>query len=133
MLPGREHSYRTIFENAAMSIWEEDFSWCKVAIDTLKQNGIKEFRQYFKTHPEFVADALRHVKILDVNERSIKLFGANDKEELMISLNHIFIPETMPVFIEALIAVADGSSYFESEAVVRTLQGSRLTVHFIIS
>jgi PAS domain S-box-containing protein len=133
MLAGREHSYRTIFENAALSLWEEDFSWCKAAIDKLKHDGITEFRQYFKTHPEFVADALRQVRILDVNQRSVKLFGAKDKEELMISLNRIFVPETMPVFVEELVAIAEGNSFLESEAVVQSLQGRRLTVHFTIS
>jgi PAS domain S-box-containing protein len=49
-----ERRYRYIFDSAGVSIWEEDFSQVKAAIDELKATDIGDFREYVATHPEFV-------------------------------------------------------------------------------
>ena len=33
-------------------------------------------------------------KILDVNDVTVKLFGARSKDELLVSLHKVFLPET---------------------------------------
>ena len=38
------------------------------------------------------------VKIVDVNDATVKLFGAQSKDELLVSLRAIFTPETQDVF-----------------------------------
>ena len=80
-----ERRYRYIFQSTGVSIWEGDFSPVKVEIDELKTRGAQEFRQYLAAHPEFVDRAMRMVKILDVNEATIELFRAQDKQELLAS------------------------------------------------
>jgi PAS domain-containing protein len=49
-----ERRYRYIFDSAGVSIWEEDFSQVKAAIDELKATDIGDFREYVARHPEFV-------------------------------------------------------------------------------
>src|SRR5438132_6416369 len=56
-----ERRYRNIFQTAGVSIWEEDFSRVKVAIDQLKAQGIRDFRRYLATNPEFVNQAITMV------------------------------------------------------------------------
>src|SRR5262245_25617853 len=46
-----ERRYRSIFQGAGVSIWEEDFSQVKAAIDDLKAGGVHDFRQYLASHP----------------------------------------------------------------------------------
>jgi len=75
-----EQRYRNIFETAGVSIWEEDFSEVKAAIESLKAQGVRDFRQYIAAHPEFVRQAVAMVKIVDVNDATVKLFGATSKE-----------------------------------------------------
>jgi len=77
-----ERRYRHIFQSTGVSIWEEDFSQVKIAIDDLKAGGVQDFRQYLAAHPEFVEQAISMVKILDVNEATVELFGARNKQEL---------------------------------------------------
>ncbi|MBT1688637.1 PAS domain-containing sensor histidine kinase [Dawidia soli] len=129
----RELRYRTIFESAAVSIWEEDFSWCKSALRNLGLEETKDIRKYLAGNPDFVRQALLNIKVLDVNQQSLKLFEAKSKDELMTSLDKVFVPETLPVFIEELAAIAEGSSYFESEAIVKTLNGQLRNVLLTIS
>jgi PAS domain S-box-containing protein len=132
-LRDRERRYREIFDAAAVSIWEEDFSAVKTAIEELTASGIGDIRAYFDEHPQFVRQALRAVRIVDVNPQSLTLFGADTKEDLMASLDRIFLPETLEVFREELVAIAEGRRYFASEAPARTLQGERREMLFTIS
>src|SRR5882757_8628699 len=71
-----ERRYRHIFQTAGVSIWEEDFSQVKAAIDDLKAQGIREFARHFATHPEFVRRAIALVNIVNVNDTTIKLLAA---------------------------------------------------------
>jgi len=128
-----ERRYRNIFETAGVSIWEEDFSQVKAAIDDLKVQGVRDFRQYLAAHPEFVRQAISMVKIVDVNDATVKVFGAQSKDELLRSLHAIFAPETQDVFAAELVAIAEGRTSFESETVLQNLQGDILTVLFTMT
>ena len=128
-----EKRYRHIFQTTGVSIWEEDFSQVKAAIDELKREGVRDFSQYFAMHPEFVRQAISMVKIVDVNHATVRLFAAQSKDELLVSLHKIFLPETHEVFVRELIAIAEGRTSFEYETVVQTLKGDRLAVLFTIT
>jgi len=123
-----ERRYRYIFQSTGVSIWEEDFSQVKMAIDDLKAGGVQDFRQYLAAHPEFVSQAISMVKILDVNEATVELFAAHDKHELLASLDKVFTPETREVFAGELIALAEGRTWFQSQASLKTLKGDRISV-----
>jgi len=125
--------YRNIFQMADVSIWEQDFSQVKAAIDELKAQGIRDFRRYFGEHPEFVARAVQLVQVIDVNDATLRLYGAQSKEELLVSLDKVFTPETLDVFVGELIAVAEGRTSFAAETVERTLGGERLDIAFTIA
>ena len=128
-----ERRYRYIFQSTGVSIWEEDFSQVKTAIDEVKAGGVEDFRQYLAAHPEFVERAMSSVRILDVNDASVELFGARDKQELLVSLDKILTPETHDVFAAELIALAEGKTWFESQTPLQTLKGDRLSVLLTIA
>jgi PAS domain S-box-containing protein len=128
-----EKRYRHIFESTGVSIWEEDFSRVKAAIEKLRASAVRDFRAYFTAHPPFVRDAIKMVKIVDVNTASLKLFAADSKEQLLTSLDKVFVAETDEVFMEELVAIAEGHTSFGAETVLQTLKGERLTVLFTIT
>ncbi len=128
-----EKRYRHIFESTGVSIWEEDFSRVKAAIDDLRSSGVRDFRAYFAAHPQFVQDAIATVKVVDVNAVSVKLFAAESKAELLASLDRIFVAETYEAFIAQLVAIAEGRTLFEAETVLQTLKGELLTALFTIT
>jgi PAS domain S-box-containing protein len=127
-----EARYRHIFQTAGVSLWEEDFSGVKAAIDGLKAQGVTDFREYLATHPEFVLQAISLVKIIDVNDTTLTLLQARSKGELLVSLHTVFTPETQEVFAGELIAIAEGRTTFEAESVLQTMEGNRLSVFFTI-
>ena len=122
----REWRYRRIFESSGVSIWDEDFTAVKNAIESLRSAGVRDFRQYFADHPEFVERCIASVTITDVNEESLRMFGAQNKQELSQSLANIFDAQTREVFVGELVAIAEGQPRFEAEAALKTLRGERL-------
>jgi PAS domain S-box-containing protein len=132
-LQASERKYRNIFQSVGVSIWEEDFSEVKAAIDALKAQGVTDFRRYLAEHPEFTRRAMATVKVLDVNDAAIELFGARTKDDLLVSLNRLFVPETEAAFAQKLIAMAEGRTSFAAETVLRSLKGERLEVLFTIT
>ena len=129
-----EERYRTIFESAAVAIMEQDFTEVLATLNGLKAQGVTDFRKYFSEHPEASLEAVRAVKVLDVNQQSLKLFGAAVKIELRHSLDQVFLPETLAVFVEELVTLAKGGQHFETETAMQTMQGERrdvlLTIQF---
>src|SRR3972149_619419 len=123
-----EERYQHIFQTTTVSIWEEDVSELKAAIDGLKSKGVKDFRSYLDEHPEFIQSAVNMIRIVDVNNATMKLYGAQNKEQLLGSLEKVFTPESYHVFKEALLAITEGKTYFESETVNQTLQGKRIDI-----
>jgi PAS domain S-box-containing protein len=128
-----EGRYRHIFQSAGVSIWEEDFSRVKAAIDDLKARGVTDFREYLATHPDFIQQAISLVNIIDVNDTTLTLLQARSKDELLVSLDRVFLPDTQEAFADELIAIAEGRTRFEAETVLQTLEGKRLSVLFTIA
>ncbi|TAI62482.1 ATP-binding protein [Bradyrhizobium sp. Leo170] len=128
-----ERRYKSIFRTAGVSIWEEDFSQIKAAIDELRVEGVENFRAYFAAHPEFVRESISCAKVVDVNDATVELFKAQSKDELLHSLDAVFTSETLEAFAGELIAVAEEHPYFSAETILQTLKGDKLTVLLAIT
>jgi PAS domain S-box-containing protein len=116
-----------------VAIWEEDFSPVLDMLDELRRSGITDLRGWLDADPGRVDEAVRRVRVIDVNDRAVELFEATDKRDLLSGLEGIFLPETANAFIEELMALWEGPGFVESESVVRTLRGRRLDVTFTIA
>jgi len=127
-LRASEARYRNIFETAAVSIWEEDFSAVKAAIEELRQQGITDFERYLDEHPQFLHLAAQKIRVRDVNSTTVRMFGAQNKDQLLDNLAKIIPADALSVLKEEILAIAAGKTYFASETVNCTLQGKRIDV-----
>ena len=128
-----ERRYRSIFEFTGVSIWEDDFSLAKAAIEDLKAQGVRDFRPYFAAHRDVFRRVAGLVRVVDVNETTVKMFGAGSKEELLASLHKLRTPETAATFMDLLVDIAEGRTFREGEMIVRNLQGRRMILLYTIS
>ena len=103
-----EIQYRSFFEGCPISLWEEDFSEVKSHIDELKRSGVRDFEGYFRAHPEAVDFCASKVKIVDVNEATLELHQAENKEALFQGLSRLLSKDSSRAFCEELIAFANG-------------------------
>ena len=128
-----ETRYRGIFEGARVALWEEDFSAVLTLLEQLRAEGVTDLASHLNDHPETLARAIGLVRIRDVNDYSVELFAAERKDDLLSSLNRIFLPETQAVFAQELVALWDGHRRFESETTLRTLRGQPINAVFTIA
>jgi PAS domain S-box-containing protein len=124
--------YREIFDAAAVSLWDEDFSEVAAFLDRLRADGVGDLRAYLIANPDQVHEALRRVKVVDVNAFTVDLFEAVRKENLLGSLADIILPETASIFIDQLVTLWNGHRRFAGETRLRTFTGRVIEVAFII-
>lgn len=123
-----EARYRALFEDSPISLWEEDMSEVKNYLDELRAAGVVDFRAYFTEHPNVVADCAKMIRVLDVNQSTLKLFKHPHKEDLTAKVNQGIdigrdIDDKFISFREELIARAEGKTHFSSEGIQYTLTG----------
>ena len=123
-----ESRYRSIFEEAAVLIWEQDFSAVKNAVDQVLHSGDVDFPAYLDEYPNFIEDAFKQIIGLDINKSGLQLYQAKKKEELLGSIEKLWVPESAENFKEQLIAIAAGKPYFEGEIVNQTVTGEKIDI-----
>jgi diguanylate cyclase (GGDEF)-like protein/PAS domain S-box-containing protein len=120
--------YQSLFENSPISLWEEDFSVVKQIADEIMASGITDIREHLTEHPEIVRQCAAEIRVLDVNQATLEMFGAKNKDELLFSLSNIFIDETYDVFKEEIVNIANGLTEFNWEGKNQTLTGKRIDI-----
>ena len=125
--------YHSLFEDSPISLMEEDFSEVKRYLDRLRASGVSDLRAYFKEHPDVVEAYAGMVKLLDVNQSALALMEADRKNDLLKGLSLIFNPESFDAFADELAALAEGKTYYETQAIRRTLKGNLLNVRLSLS
>ncbi|RPI31533.1 MAG: GAF domain-containing protein [Chloroflexota bacterium] len=118
-----EARYRSLFENSPVSLWEEDFSEVKARIEALRSQGIFNFRAYFDEHPEAAVECMRRLKVIEVNQATLRLYGAASKAELLSNMDRMMGEKTLPIFKEELVAIAEGQTEFEGIGVNEKISG----------
>ena len=115
-----------LFAHSPVSLWVEDFSAVKRLVDDVRARGVEDFRVFTDVHEEFVPRCMSEIRVLDVNDRTLELFGAPDKETLFRSLAEVFRDEMEPHFREQLVDLWDGKLFQQREVVNYALDGTKL-------
>jgi len=123
-----EDRYRGLFENSPISLWEQDFSAVKQQLDSLRADGVTDFRAFLQTRPGLVQECLALVKILMLNQASLDLYGAADKAEMTAGLDRLVPPEAHELFLDELVWIAEGRTSFSWEGINRKLSGELIDV-----
>ena len=112
------------FTYSPTSLWVEDFSRVKLRMDHLRRIGIEDFRTFLDVHQDFVQQCIEDIILLDVNQATLDLFKANDKDSMFKSLNKVFSREMHQTFKEQLIELWNGKIHHSREAVNYALDGT---------
>ena len=123
-----EASFRMLFENSPVPLWEEDYSAVKELLDDLKQKHGSGVGAYLQEHPEFVKQCAKSVRIIDINSAVLSLHEADSKDILLNNLSKTFLPESFDAFLHELELLAQGETSFSFDAAVQTLDGKRKEV-----
>jgi len=124
-----EARFRDLFEESPISLWEQDVSEVKHAIDRLvQQESITDFGEYLKEHNDAMVDLLSKIKVVNLNRQTMELYDALDKEDLKEKYGMVFDTQSDGILREALTALANNEKEFEGVGINKTLRGERLFV-----
>jgi signal transduction histidine kinase len=126
-----EERYRSIFHRSPVSLWEQDISGLRAELRTLRAHGVTDMARYLEENPGFVARAVRSIVVLDVNDATLRLYGVEERDELLGPLDATLEPSALADFRDQIIAISEGRSRFERESTARTPGGE--TLHILTS
>lgn len=118
------HLAEARFTYSPTSLWIEDFSRIKIKLDQLRKLGIEDFATFLDVHSEFVIECIKEIKVIDVNQATLDLFGAASKEILLKNLHKVFAEEMVRTFREQLIELWNGHLHHQREVVNYAIDGS---------
>ncbi len=105
-----EERYRTLFEEAAISLLEQDMSDVKRYLDGLREAGISNIRTYFQNHPQDIVRCASLVHTFAINKATLDLYKADSQEELFCKFQSVFCGESLDGLLEGFIAIAEGAT-----------------------
>jgi len=130
-LRNTEARYRSLFDEAGVSIWELDWSAAKSKVDSLCESGVKDLRGYLEARPDVVEELIQGIDVIDFNKATIDVYRAPDRETLWQNLDK-FSDNTswddLPFAIEAL---ASGCSRHVMECREVALDGKEIFIRIV--
>jgi len=121
-LRASEQRYRDLFEQAPSPINVADYSAVQQIFDEHRRQGVRDFRTFFRDHPEEVRRCAAAVQIVDRNARSLLFFGAASKQ-----------PPFWPTLQEELSTLAEGGLSYEGELSCSDTEGAPKVVWLQLS
>jgi diguanylate cyclase (GGDEF)-like protein len=113
-----------IFIHSPVSLWIEDFSQVRRLMEDIRFRGITDLRTFTDVHPEFVRQCMSEIRVIDVNQATLDLFMAPDRNALLMQIGDVFRDEMEKSFREQLIELWNGNLFHHREVVNYALDGS---------
>jgi diguanylate cyclase (GGDEF)-like protein len=132
-LAASERYARGLFDHSPISLWVEDFSAVKGLLDGLRGEGVIDFRAFIAADEDFAFRCLEAVKIVDVNDYTLRLFQAPDRAGLLSGLRDILRDKVIETFKDQLVELWDGKLQQEREITSYALGGDELHLHMQLS
>ena len=112
-----EESFRNLFDNNPVALWEEDYSEIKKILDKKIKEGIPDIKKYIKENHLFFDEIQKKYNLNRINKATLKLFKVKDKQYFLNHLYRFFTEKSDAVFWNLLGAFADDKKEFEEESV----------------
>jgi PAS domain S-box-containing protein len=118
-----EKEYKQIFNNAAISIWNEDFTLTFEQINKLRELDIPDIKTYLDKNPKVTKSLLKSVEVRNVNKATLNLFKAKSYKHFLDNIHTTFGEGAQKVFRKLMESIWNYDKTFESEISYKTLYG----------
>ena len=125
-----QFQYQSLFQASVASFWELDVSQAVEMVRSLSIGTI-DLRRTLAHDPEIIRRMIRATRVLDVNERTVALFGS--REYLIAGFDRCWPDASLPIFSESVVAAVEGRSHFSAEVELIGVGGERLDTLFTVS
>jgi PAS domain S-box-containing protein len=127
------HRYENIFQAMAASFWELDFSGVRRMIGELMQAGVTDFAHHFHNNEAWLEAALRNTIVLDVNEKTVEMFGAESREAMIGgNIEAAWPKQSRHLFADALLYAIRREPRLSAETILTRLDGTPFNALFTV-
>jgi diguanylate cyclase (GGDEF)-like protein len=90
--------------------------------------GVKDLKAYLEKHPEITSHCASLIQVRNVNQKTLSLFGAKSKKELLENLDVVFQGEAQAHFADELVDLWNGSLSYEREGINYSLKNDPINI-----
>ena len=124
-LSASEERFRIMFDDSPVALRMEDYSGMKKWLDENFDKDVS-LAVYAEDHPDIFSYLIQLPKIIDLNDATLWMFGANDKQEMQEFLHNILGPESRQEAIAIIDAMRSGKTSIEAELIYNRLDGQKI-------
>lgn len=115
--------FQTLFEHSPTAVMEEDWSQAVAYVRSEYTGRADRIKPFLMAYPAVVKRAVAKAQVIRVNQAAVELLEADGPEDLLGFRNPNTVePETMEMFVGALVALYEGKTTFEHEAPALTFK-----------
>ena len=119
-----DERYVSLYEQAPISFWEEDWSAVKPEIDALRARGISDFDTYFQQNMQLVSDLWNLAEVIDVNDATLTMYRAPSRAAFFhFEAERSFSTSDSATMLQTLTALANGVTRLTTEGQEMTYDG----------
>lgn len=112
----REERHHSLFQNAPVSLWREDFSGVGTELEALVDSEITDLAEYLASNPEEVRRLATLIQVTDVNDAAVRLTEAPDRDMLLGDLNmETFSRGALDSFISQFLGIVNDTEKVSME------------------
>ncbi|NYT60195.1 sensor domain-containing diguanylate cyclase [Alcaligenaceae bacterium] len=117
-----------LFDVAPTALWLEDYSRLYALFEQWRAQGVTDLREFLMQDPAHLAACSNSIRLLQVNQSTLKLYAAASFEELAGRLGEVLRDDTYDAFLNELEQLWQGQPTFQSKTVNYSLEGRRLDI-----
>ncbi len=121
-----EEKYRALFESSPVSIWQLDLFDVEQLLEEKGLDHIDQLDAYLENNPGFIQEVILLIRVLDVNQATLKIFETDSKELLMSRFSSLFVGIKNELFASILKSIYIQDDFFKTEFQGRNLNGNEL-------
>ena len=125
-----EARYRVLFEHSPVGLLEYDYQQVGLWLKQLRATGVTDLAAYLDGHPVDLQRAFDMVRLVGVNQETVRMARAKSKEELMANLPHLFTGEVYAARRQAFLAIWEDRREIEGEITLHTLEGTDRRIYY---
>ena len=124
-----EMKYRNLFQHMPLSLWQIDVSELMPVLGRLRAAGVVDLDAYIDAHPEFIEQAMDVMRVQQVNDRTVQLFGGQAPADFVGPIRR-FWRDSPGTLRRSLVARFAGADSYTEETRVRALDGRMVDVFY---
>lgn len=126
--------YSGIFHASAVSTWHLDGSRARQMYVQLRSAGVTDILAYARAQPGFAQETMRRLRVVDINDTTVRLFGIGDRAQVVGGdVTPFWLPGELGTFLAAIDAAFNERTEFSAETPMRTFDGRRIDVLFSVT